>query len=157
MSGTQRADLLLKLSALAEKHAEILATIDTWDNGKPYNDSLTIDIAEVIQVYKYYGGWADKVYGQVIGTSPEKFAYTLKEPIGVCGQIIPWKSVSRNSCVLETPLIDCSFPALMAAWKLGPALACGNCVGMLDSNTLNGQETLDNLFQQFLNSPSRHR
>ncbi len=95
VSGSERADLLLKLSALAEKHAEILATIDTWDNGKPYNDSLTIDIAEVIQVFKYYGGWADKIYGQVINTSPAKFAYTLKEPIGVCGQIIPWKSVYR--------------------------------------------------------------
>ena len=93
VSGSERGDLLLKLSALTKEHAETLATIDTWDNGKPYNDSLTIDLAETIEVFKYYGGWADKVYGQVIDTSPAKFAYTLKEPIGVCGQIIPWKSV----------------------------------------------------------------
>ena len=91
MSGSERGDLLLKLSALTEKHAETLATIDTWDNGKPYNDALTIDVAEAIQVFKYYGGWADKIYGQVIDTGSAKFAYTLKEPIGVCGQIIPWK------------------------------------------------------------------
>ncbi len=50
VSGSERGDLLLKLSALVEKHAEVLATIDTWDNGKPYNDSLSIDIAEAIQV-----------------------------------------------------------------------------------------------------------
>ena len=96
VSGSERGDLMLKLSALTEKHAETLATIDTWDNGKPYNDALTIDLAEAIQVFKYYGGWADKIYGQVIDTSPAKFAYTLKEPIGVCGQIIPWKSVSAS-------------------------------------------------------------
>ena len=78
---------------MTKQHAETLATIDTWDNGKPYNDSLNIDLAEAGEVFKYYGGWADKIYGQVIDTSPAKFAYTLKEPIGVCGQIIPWKSV----------------------------------------------------------------
>lgn len=60
---------------------------------------------------RYYGGYADKIHGQVIDTGPAKFSYTLKEPIGVCGQIIPW-----------------NFPLLMAAWKLGPALACGNTV-----------------------------
>ena len=109
--GTERGDMLFKLSALVEKHQETLATIDTWDNGKPYNDALTIDVAEAIQVFKYYGGWADKLHGQVIDTSKAKLAYTLREPLGVCGQIIPW-----------------NFPLLMAAWKLGPALACGNCI-----------------------------
>ncbi len=91
MPGTERGDLLLKLSALAEQHKETLATIDTWDNGKPYNDALSIDVTELINVFKYYGGWADKMYGQVIETSPAKLAYTIREPLGVCGQIIPWK------------------------------------------------------------------
>lgn len=62
---------------------------------------------------RYYGGYADKIHGQVINTSPAKFAYTIREPIGVCGQIIPW-----------------NYPLAMAAWKLGPALACGNTVVM---------------------------
>ena len=101
VSGSERGDLLLKLSALVKQHAETLATIDTWDNGKPYNDSLNIDLAEAVEVFKYYGGWADKIYGQVIDTSPAKFAYTLKEPIGVCGQIIPWKSVLAKSSMLK--------------------------------------------------------
>jgi len=62
-------------------------------------------------VLRYYGGYADKIHGQVIDTSPAKFAYTIREPLGVCGQIIPW-----------------NYPLAMAAWKLGPALACGNTV-----------------------------
>jgi aldehyde dehydrogenase (NAD+) len=57
--------------------------------GKPYNDSLTIDLAEVVGTLKYYAGWADKIHGQVIETSPAKLAYTIREPLGVCGQIIP--------------------------------------------------------------------
>ena len=88
--GTERGNLLRKLSDLALKHKETLATIDTWDNGKPYGDAVA-DIEEVIETLKYYGGWADKIHGQVIETTPAKFAYTLREPLGVCAQIIPWK------------------------------------------------------------------
>lgn len=69
------------------------------------------DVAEVAGTLRYYAGFADKVFGQTIGTSPEKFAYTLRQPIGVVGQIIPW-----------------NYPLAMAAWKLGPALASGNTV-----------------------------
>ena len=94
-----------------ESHAETLATIETWDNGKPYSVALNEDVAEVAGVLRYYGGYADKIHGQVITTSPAKLAYTLREPVGVCGQIIPW-----------------NYPLAMAAWKLGPALACGNTV-----------------------------
>lgn len=83
--------MLLRLSTLAQQHQETLATIDTWDNGKVYNDALEIDVAELIQVYKYYGGYADKMHGQVIDVGESKLAYTLKQPIGVCAQIIPWK------------------------------------------------------------------
>ncbi|KAI1333291.1 aldehyde dehydrogenase [Xylariaceae sp. FL0255] len=108
LSATDRGIMLNKLAELATEEREMLATIETWDNGKPYDIALG-DIDEVIQVLRYYGGFADKVYGQTIQTTSEKFAYTLRQPIGVCGQIIPW-----------------NFPLLMAAWKLGPALACGN-------------------------------
>ena len=102
---------MLKLASLVKEHAETLATIETWDNGKPYSVALNEDLGEVASCLRYYGGYADKVHGQVINTGPDKFAYTLREPLGVCGQIIPW-----------------NYPLAMAAWKLGPALACGNTV-----------------------------
>jgi aldehyde dehydrogenase (NAD+) len=79
--------------------------------GKPYSVALDGDLAEVIMTIRYYAGWADKVHGQTISTTPQKFAYTLRQPIGVVGQIIPW-----------------NYPLAMAAWKLGPALACGNTI-----------------------------
>lgn len=104
---------MLELASLVEKHAETLATIETWDNGKPYSVALEQDVAEVAGCLRYYGGYADKIHGQVIDTGPAKLAYTLRQPLGVCGQIIPW-----------------NYPLLMAAWKLGPALACGNTVVM---------------------------
>lgn len=106
-----RGKLLFKLADLIEQHAKILATIDTWDNGKPYSVCLEEDLGESISVFRYYGGWADKVYGKTIDVGPQKLAYTLHQPIGVCGQIIPW-----------------NYPLMMAAWKLGPALATGNTV-----------------------------
>ncbi|KAL9013818.1 MAG: hypothetical protein Q9173_001511 [Seirophora scorigena] len=108
---TDRGGLMLKLADLVDKHAETLATIETWDNGKPYTVSLSGDVAEVAGTLRYYGGYADKLHGQVIDTGPAKFAYTIREPLGVCAQIIPW-----------------NYPLAMAAWKLGPALACGNTV-----------------------------
>ena len=100
ISPTERGKMLLKLATLVEEHAETLATIETWDNGKPYTVALNEDIAEVANTLRYYGGYADKVHGQVIDTSPAKLAYTLRQPVGVCGQIIPW-----------------NFPCLMLAWK----------------------------------------
>lgn len=110
MSPTDRGSLMIKLSTIISEHKDVLATIETWDNGKIYNDAVA-DIAEVEAVFKYYGGYADKIHGQVIDTGINKLAYTIKEPVGVCGQIIPW-----------------NYPLAMAAWKLGPALACGNAV-----------------------------
>ena len=71
--------------------------------------ALHQDVTMTAECIKYYAGWADKVHGQVIDTGPAKLAYTIREPVGVCGQIIPW-----------------NFPLLMFAWKVGPALACGN-------------------------------
>ena len=80
---TARGKLLLNLSRLVERDAHVLGTIDTWDNGKPYTAAMTEDIPEVISVFQYYGGWADKNFGQTIDTSPAKFAYTRHEPIGM--------------------------------------------------------------------------
>lgn len=88
ISSTERGRLMFKLADLAEQEKEVLATIETWDNGKPYGDALG-DLGEVIDCIRYYAGWADKIYGQTIPTTAQKFAYTLKQPIGVCGQIIP--------------------------------------------------------------------
>ncbi|KAF2436943.1 aldehyde dehydrogenase-like protein [Tothia fuscella] len=113
MASSDRGDLMYKLSQLIEEHKETLATIETWDNGKPYSVALNEDLAEVAGCIKYYAGYADKIHGQVIDTTPAKLAYTIREPVGVCGQIIPW-----------------NYPLAMAAWKLGPALACGNTVVM---------------------------
>ena len=111
MATTDRGGLMLKLAELVEKNAEVLATIETMDNGKPYSMSLSEDIPETAGSLRYYAGFADKIHGQVIDTSPAKLAYTIREPIGVCGQIIPW-----------------NYPLAMAGWKLGPALASGNTV-----------------------------
>lgn len=111
MPGSERGLLMFRLADLVEKNKELLATIETWDNGKPYGDALNGDLQEVIDCLRYYAGWADKLHGQTIPTTPLKFAYTLRQPMGVCAQIIPW-----------------NYPLGMAAWKLGPALACGNTV-----------------------------
>lgn len=102
---------MYKFADIIEANKETLATLETWDNGKPYSVALGEDLGEVVGVLRYYAGWADKLHGQTIETSPLKFAYTLKHPVGVCAQIIPW-----------------NYPLAMAAWKLGPALACGNTI-----------------------------
>ncbi|PSK54335.1 Aldehyde dehydrogenase [Elsinoe australis] len=111
LPATERGQLMARLADLIEANKEILATIDAWDNGKPYSVALSEDLPEAITTIRYYSGWADKTYGQTISTTPEKFAYTLRQPIGVVAQVIPW-----------------NYPLSMAAWKLGPALACGNTV-----------------------------
>lgn len=81
--------------------------------GKSYAEALSVDLEEAIGTIRYYSGWADKISGQTISTTHQKFAYTLRQPIGVVGQIIPW-----------------NYPLSMASWKLGPALACGNTIVM---------------------------
>lgn len=90
MASNERGELMYKLAELVNKHKEVLASIETWDNGKPYSVALNEDLAEVTGTLKYYAGYADKIHGQVIDTSPAKLAYTIREPLGVCGQIIPW-------------------------------------------------------------------
>ena len=102
MAATDRGAMMLKFADLIEEHREDLATLETWDNGKPYTVARDEDLGEVINTIRFYAGYADKIYGQTISSTPEKFAYTLKQPIGVCGQIIPW-----------------NYPLAMAAWKSG--------------------------------------
>ncbi|KAL3460784.1 Aldehyde/histidinol dehydrogenase [Aspergillus heterothallicus] len=111
LPATERGKLLVRLSELIEAKKELLATIGAWDNGKTYALAMEDDLPDTIGTFRYFGGWADKNFGQTIETTPEKFAYTLRQPIGVVAQIIPW-----------------NFPLAMAAWKLAPALACGNTV-----------------------------
>lgn len=89
IDGTGRGQLMMKLADIVERNQAVLATIESLDNGKPYSKALG-DIEEVYNVLRYYAGWADKRYGQTIETSRAKFAYTVREPIGVCGQIIPY-------------------------------------------------------------------
>lgn len=109
MNASERGRLLNKLADAVEAHKEELAALESLDNGKPYADSLGADLPLTIQCYRYYAGWADKVFGQTMPIDGPYFCYTRHEPVGVVGQIIPW-----------------NFPLLMQAWKWGPALACGN-------------------------------
>ncbi|KAG2357373.1 aldehyde dehydrogenase domain-containing protein [Suillus spraguei] len=109
--GTKRSILMSKLVALMEKNADELAALEALDNGKTFKWARNADVAGAIDCIRYYAGWADKVTGQVQETTEDKLTYTRHEPIGVVGQIIPW-----------------NFPLLMMAWKLGPALACGNTI-----------------------------
>jgi len=113
MTGAARGELLWKLAALIERDFEDLCKVESLDNGKTVADCRAADLPLVISCLKYYAGWADKVHGKTIPTSSTEFCYTLREPVGVVGQIIPW-----------------NFPLLMQAWKLGPALACGCTVVM---------------------------
>ncbi len=110
MTGAERGNLLWKAADLIEKYADELAELETLDNGKPLRTARHGDLPMAVKHFRYYAGWASKLEGRTIPVSqPGQFVYTLREPVGVCGLIIPW-----------------NFPMLMAAWKLAPALACGN-------------------------------
>ncbi|MFN4243336.1 MAG: aldehyde dehydrogenase family protein [Tepidisphaerales bacterium] len=111
MNARERGKILYRLADLLEKHIDELAALETLDNGKPISDSRNADLPLTIDCYRYYAGWADKIEGRTIPVNGPYFCYTRHEPVGVCGQIIPW-----------------NFPLLMQAWKLGPALAAGNTV-----------------------------
>ncbi|OLE50924.1 MAG: betaine-aldehyde dehydrogenase [Acidobacteria bacterium 13_1_20CM_3_53_8] len=111
MSARERGRLLFKLAQLIEENAKELAELETADNGKPIRESLYIDLPQVVENFEYFAGFATKIEGETIPVSGQFLNYTLREPVGVCGQIIPW-----------------NFPLLMAAWKLAPALAAGNTV-----------------------------
>src|SRR5580700_9343645 len=117
MTPSERGRLIWKVGDLILEHAEELAQLESLDNGKPVGVALAADVPLAADLFHYMAGWATKIEGNTINISVPYMpgatfhSYALREPVGVCGQIIPW-----------------NFPLLMAAWKLGPALATGNCV-----------------------------
>ena len=111
MSAGERGNLIWRLADLIEGNIDELAELETLDNGKPIFESRNIDMPMVIDVFRYFAGMATKIQGETVNTFDNAFTYTLREPVGVVGLIIPW-----------------NFPLLLASYKLGPALACGNTV-----------------------------
>jgi len=109
LSASERGRLLWKLAELVENNLDELAELETLDNGKPIFESRYVDMPMVIDVLRYYAGLATKIHGETVNTLEIAFTYTLREPVGVVGLIVPW-----------------NFPLLLASWKVGPALACGN-------------------------------
>ncbi|HLB92947.1 MAG TPA: aldehyde dehydrogenase family protein [Terriglobales bacterium] len=114
MTASERGKLIWKLADLLEEHIEEFATLETLDNGKPLTVARGADVPLAVEMFRYMAGWATKLEGTTIPLSVpytpgvNYHAYTLREPVGVVGQIIPW-----------------NFPLLMAAWKLAPALTTG--------------------------------
>ncbi|QQK75772.1 aldehyde dehydrogenase family protein [Salicibibacter cibarius] len=108
MSAADRAHIIYKIANLIEENTEVLAQLDTLDNGKPIGDMRGNDIPNAVGQFRYFSGWATKTSGQNIPISDSLLTYTRHEPVGVVGQIIPW-----------------NFPLMMAAWKIAPALATG--------------------------------
>lgn len=107
--GSDRRDLFLKLASLIERDYDLIAAIEANDSGKPLDNNARFDVDETLEVIKYLAGWTDKIQGRTIPTTSKKFAYTIMEPIGVCGLITPF-----------------NYPLAMSAWKLA-SLASGNC------------------------------
>ena len=105
----ERKKVLLRLAQLIEQHAEELALLETLDMGKPISDSLAVDIPATVRCITWYAEAIDKLYDEVAPTAHDQLALITREPIGVVGAIVPW-----------------NFPLIMAAWKIGPALAAGN-------------------------------
>ncbi len=110
IDAVERGRLLFKLADLIEKQADELAALESLNCGKTITDSQG-DVQATINTLRYYAGWADKIEGKTVPVRGSFLSYTLRQPVGVVGQIIPW-----------------NFPLLMLAWKWGPALACGNTV-----------------------------
>lgn len=111
MPASRRGEILFKYADLLEQHTEELAGLETLDSGKVYEQVRYTELPLFYKHFRYYAGWADKIYGQTIPADGPFMQYTLHEPIGVVGQIIPW-----------------NFPLVMFCWKVAPALAAGNCV-----------------------------
>src|SRR3954452_13632890 len=110
MPAPQRALAIHRLADLIEENASELAEIESLDNGKPVKLAKAVDVMGTVAHFRYFAGWPTKIEGSVVPTvhGNAMFCYVLKEPVGVCGQIVPW-----------------NFPLLMAAWKVAPALAAG--------------------------------
>ena len=117
MTPSERGRIIWRIGDLILEHTDELAQLESLDNGKPFPVAQAADVPLAADLFHYMAGWATKIEGNTINISVPYMpganfhSYTLREPVGVCGQIIPW-----------------NFPLLMAAWKLGPALATGNCI-----------------------------
>jgi acyl-CoA reductase-like NAD-dependent aldehyde dehydrogenase len=113
MAAADRGRILLKLADLIEANAEELARLESLDTGHPLRDSRMLDVPRTAGCYRYFGGMADKFQGETIPVEAGFLNYTLREPLGVVGQVVPW-----------------NFPLMFTSWKMAPALAAGNCVVM---------------------------
>ena len=107
----QRSHLLLQVADRIQENLEYLAVAESWDNGKPIRETLNADLPLAVDHFRYFAGCLRAQEGSTAEIDDTTVAYHFHEPLGVVGQIIPW-----------------NFPLLMAAWKLAPALAAGNCV-----------------------------
>ena len=112
-SATHRSNILLKIADRIEANLELIATAETWDNGKPIRETVNADIPLAVDHFRYFAGVLRGQEGTMSEIDNDTVAYHFHEPLGVVGQIIPW-----------------NFSILMAAWKLAPALAAGNCIVM---------------------------
>lgn len=110
MAPSAREKLLWRIADGIERRAEELAHLESMNNGKTLREAHW-DVVPSADIFRYYAGWATKLHGETIPVDAGDLVYTLREPVGVCGQIVPW-----------------NYPLLMAAWKIAPALACGNTV-----------------------------
>ncbi len=111
ISARARGRLIYKLAQRIAEKADELARLETMNNGKPFFESQRVDVPSTVECFEYYAGWADKIEGETVPVDGPYFNYTLREPVGVVGAIVPW-----------------NFPLLLAAYKVAPALACGNTV-----------------------------
>jgi betaine-aldehyde dehydrogenase len=113
MAAADRGRILLKLADLIEANAEELARLESLDTGHPLKDSRALDVPRTAACYRYFGGMADKFQGETIPVEAGFLNYTLREPVGVVGQVVPW-----------------NFPLMFTSWKMAPALAAGNTIVM---------------------------
>jgi betaine-aldehyde dehydrogenase len=113
MAAADRGRILLKLADLIEANAEELARLESLDTGHPLRDSRALDVPRTAACYRYFGGMADKFQGETIPVEAGFLNYTLREPVGVVGQVVPW-----------------NFPLMFTSWKMAPALAAGNTIVM---------------------------
>ncbi len=113
LAAADRGRILLRLADLIEANAEELARLESLDTGHPLKDSRFLDVPRTAACYRYFGGMADKFQGETIPVEAGFLNYTLREPVGVVGQVVPW-----------------NFPLMFTSWKMAPALAAGNCIVM---------------------------
>lgn len=111
LAAADRGRLLLRLADAIEARAEEFAQLEALDTGHPLRDCRFLDVPRTVACYRYFGGMADKVQGSVVPVEAGFLNYVKREPVGVVGQIVPW-----------------NFPLMFTSWKMGPALAAGNCV-----------------------------